>query len=173
MSGAFNLIMILTLAVVVILSFSCSTLNPPGRMNSQNSTAIERDYKPQILSAIFVINSKDSVRLQSIMLNQGELRKGEPGAIQSKKGDLALSVVDENFNTCTRTIISNPLERVVEFSDDYVTLQSKLVKTDSATFYLRVQYTDNMKYIIIEKLNENPLSPSRLFTTRLKLNGNE
>lgn len=142
-------------------------------MNSQNSSADDRDYRPQILTAIFVIYSTDSVRLQSIMLNQGELRKSEPIAAQSKKGDLALSVFDENFNICTSTIIPNPLERVVEFSEDYVTLQSKLVKTDSATFYLRVQYTDNMKYLIIEKLNDSPLSPSRLFTTRLKLNGNE
>jgi hypothetical protein len=150
--------LIRSLLFIGLLSFliSCRIFKTPDNSVANDSINQSQVLTPKILMLNFEISSNDSIRLVNSMVTSGKLRKQEYLDSVNKSGDLVLTFLDNSENLCSKLIIPNPLIKKAEFSDDFKTIQVKIVKLDKAFFSVRVQFEKCMNRILVEKTLETP-----------------
>ncbi|MCH6232377.1 hypothetical protein [Cognataquiflexum rubidum] len=108
---------------------------------------------PEILMVNFSMDSRDSVKIVNFLRNPGKLRGAMEEIGEPREGDLIISFLSETNMVCSKTIVENPLNKRVEYSetDDLSTLKAKTISLDSAEFFIRVQIDACFKRIMVEK----------------------
>jgi hypothetical protein len=112
---------------------------------------------PMILLLNFEISSTDTVILINSMINRGLLRERESVYSEPLDGDLIISILDNSREPCAKKLVPNPLKRVVEYSEDRITLQTKEVCLQSAQFFVRVQFQSCMKFVRVERVMKDQI----------------
>jgi hypothetical protein len=151
----FNIVLLISLFSFLV---GCKTAKEQV-VQETGKEVISVKTTPQILMVNFLMNSKNSVKIVNSIKNPGRLR-GEIGEIgEPRDGDLIISFLNESNMVCSKIIIENPLNKIVEYSesDDFSTLKTETISLDSAEFFIRVQLEECFKQLRIEKLDSEKI----------------
>lgn len=146
-----------------------------GACNASQKIGIEESVSnvqsPQILSMVFEIHKSGNVKIENTILAKGQLRKKKDSEDYTKEGDLVISFLNANKDTCTTFSLENPLRKKVEYSENLKEFKAETIELESASFSIRVQFQNCFKYIVVEEIeNATNNKKHKLLESPLNLN---
>jgi hypothetical protein len=137
-----------------------SLINTPG-----SEVKINRDVTKEAQFAIvrlkfFQKEEKLNVQLVQLLIEDGIIKNTMESLENGIPGDLAVFILNKDKKPVAEMLISNPLKVRYEYPNDDNTIGSKVVDLPENEILLRFNYTDDMKYIEIKKIEKDGLSES-------------
>ena len=114
-----------------------------------------RREAPRILLLNFEVFENDSIAMINSAFNAGRLRTRPEPEKEPVPGDLVVTFMTADNIECNRLVVSNPLTRRVEFSEDYYEIRSRTIVLDAAIFSVRTQFHNNLRFAKVEKVTED------------------
>lgn len=144
---------------------SCGIAHPPS------DAAITQTTSPQpgiLFLQYFLKKDPDSganaLYLTNTIRTNGIVKKQPDETDQARPGDLICSALNADSLEISRLLIENPLRKSFEYSDEQGNLAIKNIEMDSAQFFIRLQLTPDIKWIVVDQYT-GPTEPNtRLFS---------
>ncbi|MEC3906891.1 hypothetical protein VOI54_07660 [Tamlana sp. 2201CG12-4] len=152
------------LLVIILLSvLSCAS----KKTTSKTKPVIEAT--PKIIFLTYSISKSNTDNRIIEYVNQktvdGKIKiKSSESITNGKEGDLICSQLDNKSNILNSTLIKDPLNKIVEFTNESMQFQTQTISIDKTMFSVRLQLNINTKYITISTFadNKKPLIKTKI-----------
>ena len=146
--------------ILFFLTFSC------GSIKNTKAGEAEIDSDPKIMFLTYSIsqdeNGNKTVEFISQKIVDGKI-KSSKSVENGKVGDLVCNQLDKKSNLLTSTLISDPLNKIIEFVDESNQFQTKTIKASKNQFSIRLQLKKTTKYITISNFaDKQPLIKTKI-----------
>lgn len=147
----------LLVLVLVVLVSGCRSGREVADAGDVDPCMPARREVPRILLLNFEVFENDSIVMINSSFSQGRLRGRSAPEKEPEPGDLVVTFLTAGMIECSRQVISNPLVRRVEFSDDFHQIRSRTIALDAAIFAVRAQFHNNLRFARVQKVTEDEM----------------
>ena len=112
---------------------------------------------------IKVMYDQKDIRLINQITSKGTLKSVPKKVSHVSDGDLEYTLLDKDRQKIASYIIKNPLQKTIEYVNDFGHFEKKIIDLNSAQFSIRIQRPIHAKYIAITELT-TPKSIHTLIT---------
>jgi hypothetical protein len=158
----FNYYFIITF-ILCCFTVSCGSVNNKKKYESEDI-----DKNPKIIFLTFSIsqdkNGNRTVEFVSQKTVNGKIKTRASKSIENGKlGDLVFNQLDKKSNLINSFLITDPLNKIIEFVDESKQFQTKTINATKTQFSLRLQLKNTTKYITISNFAEKrPLIKTKI-----------
>lgn len=141
---------------MLMLLFSC------GNTKQIKASKAEIKQAPKIIFLTYNISKNENgtkiIECISQKTVAGKIKTKASEAINNgKPGDLICMQIDNKSNTLSSILIKDPLNKIVEFSNESMEFQTKTINIDETRFTVRMQLNHNATNITISTFANNKL----------------
>ncbi|WP_034043436.1 hypothetical protein [Wocania ichthyoenteri] len=160
-----NTALLVTLFTFAIIN-SCAS-----KQNSIQNSTIE-ELNPKLLFLNYTISvsntGKKKIRFINKKIADGKLKSNSSKYINTGSiNDLKCIQLDEKSKEIESIIIKNPLVKTVEFVNDSLIFEKKVLNLNSTPLSLRIQLNSKTKSIVISEIVDILQNSKPLITTRI------
>ena len=157
-----NLIKTTSYLILIVSIISCASKK---QVTTEDSIATEEPIvipTPKILFLSYQLvknaQNEKNIALLNQIKTEGKL-KGKPKKIENTTlGDLEYILLDKDFKEVEKHALKNPLNKTVEFINDFGNFEKRVLDLDSVQFNLRLQLPTKAKHIVITEItNTEPI----------------
>lgn len=155
------------IVLLMVATISCGT-----KKQLQKKT-IEIEENPKLIFLNYTVSKKENGEKNIVLINKiaadGRLKKDNKNYLNNGViGDLTCTQLDKNYNTIQTILIENPLSKVIEFVNDSLIFEKRIVDLDNIELALKLQLDDRTKSIIISEIIDSLQTSKTLIKTVLE-----
>ncbi|WP_341215912.1 hypothetical protein [uncultured Wocania sp.] len=156
--------------LIIVLILFCITACASRKNLSQENKILESN--PQLLFLNYTISINNAGKKKIHFINKkiadGKLKSNSSKYIKTGNiNDLKCIQLDEKSKEIESILIKNPLVKTVEFVNDSLIFEKKVLNLNSAPLSLRIQLNSKTKSIVISEIVDTLQNSKPLITTRI------
>jgi len=138
---------------MILILLSCRSL----RTHDNSQIRQDEPEEPKILFLnlkIYIDNkfTNESVELINSIISEGKLKNEVNKKLELRENFILFSFLNAKREVIQLTTIDNPLNKSIEYVNEDKMLQMKKLDLKEAVFSLRMQYSNEISFIRIEKI---------------------
>ncbi|WP_372753422.1 hypothetical protein [Mariniflexile sp.] len=152
--------------VILILFWACAA------KKTDVTEIADEDLQPKLIFLNYSIsnseNNKKNIEFISKTITDGKLKSSSNKYIKvGGIGDLKCRQLNKDSVEINAIAIKNPLSKIIEFVNDSLIFENKLIELKKAPLSLRLQLHSETKFIAIEEITDSLQKSKTLIITKL------